>query len=472
MSEMKKILIAGGGITGLTAAYYLQKEITEKDLPYEVKLVEAGSRLGGKIKTVRRNGFVIEQGPDSFLSRKQPAVKLTDELGLRNQIVRNGTGQSFILAGDKLHKMPKGSFMGIPKQIRPFLFSGLVSPAGKLRAGMDFVLPRSKQGDQSLGSFFRRRFGNQLVENLIEPLLSGIYAGNIDDMSIMATFPNFYELEQEHRSLIKGLRETKPEQPKRKKNKNKDEKKQGMFYSFQNGLETLVEQLEETLGDVVERNAAVDHVEKKDHGYHVLLSNGDVYKADAVIMTTPHHTLPKVFSQFDIFDRFQEMPSTSVANVAMAFDESAITQDIDGTGFVVSRNSDYRITACTWTHKKWPNAAPEGKALVRCYVGKPDDQTVVNLSDEEITDIVLNDLNKTMNITQKPEFSVISRWTNAMPQYTVGHTERLANVRKSMHKELPGVFIAGSSYEGVGIPDCIGQGEQAVADVLQFLEKK
>ncbi len=390
----------------------MQKEIAEKDLPYEVKLVEAGSRLGGKIKTVRRNGFVIEQGPDSFLSRKQPAVKLTDELGLRDQLVRNGTGQSYILVDGKLHKMPKGSFMGVPKQIRPFLFSGLFSPAGKLRAGMDFVLPRSKQGDQSLGAFFRRRFGNELVENLIEPLLSGIYAGNIDDMSIMATFPNFYELEQEHRSLIKGLRETKPEQPKQKIRKN-ERKKQGMFFSFKNGLETLVEQLEETLGDIVERNAGVDHIEKKEHGYHALLSNGDVYKADAVVMATPHYTLPKVFSQYDMFEQFQDIPSTSVANVALAFDESAIKQDIDGTGFVVSRNSDYRITACTWTHKKWPNAAPEGKALVRCYVGKPDDQSVVNLSDEEITEIVLNDLNKTMNITQNR--NSVSSAAGAMP---------------------------------------------------------
>ncbi|GAA0438197.1 protoporphyrinogen oxidase [Lentibacillus halophilus] len=465
MSTHKKILIAGGGITGLTTAYYLQKEIAEKDLPYDVTLVEAGNRLGGKIKTIRRNGFVIEQGPDSFLSRKQPAVKLAYELGLHDQLVRNGTGQSYILVNDKLHKMPKGSYMGIPKQIRPFLFSGILSPAGKLRTGMDLIMSRGKQGDQSLGSFFRRRFGNQLVENQIEPLLSGIYAGNIDEMSIKATFPNFYDLEQTYRSLIKGLQETDP----KPKTKN-DGKKQGVFFSFKNGLETLIEELEASLGDIVEKNAGIDHVEKKEHGYHVLLSNGDVHKADAIVMATPHYTVPKVFSQFDLFDSFQEIPSNSVANVAMAFDESAIKQDIDGTGFVVSRNSDYRITACTWTHKKWPNAAPEGKALVRCYVGKPDDQDVINLSDDDMIDIVLNDLNKTMNITQKPEFSVISRWKNAMPQYTVGHNDMLEHVRASMHKELPGVFLAGSSYEGVGIPDCIGQGEQAVADVLDFLK--
>ncbi|GAA0596389.1 protoporphyrinogen oxidase [Virgibacillus siamensis] len=463
MSEMKKIAIAGGGVTGLSAAYYLQKEIQAKGLPYEVRLFEADSRLGGKISTVKRDGFTIERGPDSFLSRKQPAVKLAEELGMQEELVPNGTGQSYILVNNKLHKMPKGAYMGIPVQVRPFLFSGIFSPAGKLRAGMDFVLPKGKKGDQTLGGFFRHRFGNELVENLIEPLLSGIYAGNIDDMSLMATFPNFYELEQEHRSLIKGLRKTTP------KHKKSSGKKTGVFFSFKGGLESMVDRLSEELGDVVSLKTAIDHIEKKEHGYHLLLSDGDVYKADAVVLATPHYTVPKIFSQYDFFNAFHDVPATSVANVALAFDASAIKRDIDGTGFVVSRNSDFRITACTWTHKKWPNAAPDGKVLLRCYVGRPDDQSVVDMSDEEITKIVLHDLKKTMKITQEPEFSVISRWKNAMPQYTVGHNQRITNVRSAMEHELPGVYLAGSSYEGVGVPDCIGQGEQAVKEVLEFL---
>lgn len=464
MNETKKIAIAGGGITGLSAAYYLQKEINAKGLPYEVRLFEANSRLGGKISTVKQNGFTIERGPDSFLSRKRPAVKLTEELGMREELVRNGTGQSYILVNNKLHKMPKGAYMGIPVQVRPFLFSRIFSPAGKLRAGMDFVLPKGKKGDQTLGGFFRHRFGNELVENLIEPLLSGIYAGKIDDMSLMATFPDFYQLEREHRSLIKGLRKTTP------KKKKSAGKKSGVFFSFKDGLESMVDRLSEVLGDdVVSLNTAIDHIEKKEHGYHLLLSDGEVYKADAVVMATPHYTVPKMFSHYDMFEVFNDVPATSVANVALAFDESAIKKDIDGTGFVVSRNSDFRITACTWTHKKWPHASPEGKVLLRCYVGRPDDQSVVDMSDEEITKVVLRDLKKTMKITQEPEFSVITRWKNAMPQYTVGHKERIAEVRTAMDRKLPGVYLAGSSYEGVGVPDCIGQGEKAVEDVLAYL---
>jgi oxygen-dependent protoporphyrinogen oxidase len=464
----KNIVIVGGGITGLSAAYYLQKEIKEKNLPFTVQLIEASDRLGGKIKTKKKNGFIIEQGPDSFLSRKEPGVRLAEELGLGDELIRNGTGQSYILVRNKLHKMPSGSFMGIPTRAKPFLFSGIFSMKGKLRAGADYVLPKGKAvDDQSLGGFFRRRFGNELVENLIEPLLSGIYAGDIDDMSLMATFPNFYHLEQKHRSLVKGLQQTIPAPRK------STGKKPGMFFSFKDGLEVFVKAIEKKLDNVtVNINTVVDHVEKKDNFYHLLLSSGEVAKADAIVMTAPHHTLPKMFSQYEFFKTLKEIPSTSVANVAMAFDKSAIKKDIDGTGFVVSRNSDYRITACTWTHKKWPSTTPDGKVLVRAYVGRPSDQEVVDYSDEEITDIVLADLRKTMKIKEKPEFSVVSRWRNAMPQYTVGHKERISSVREQAAQSIPGVFLTGSSYEGIGIPDCIDQGERAVREVLAYLNQR
>lgn len=463
----KNIVVVGGGITGLTAAYYLQKEIKEKKLPYEVKLVEASNRLGGKIKTMKQDGFTIEQGPDSLLARKQPAVKLVEELDLQDQVIRNATGQSYILVKNKLHKMPKGTFMGIPKNVRPLLSSSLISGKGKRRALIDLILPRGKgTGDQSLGAFFRRRFGNELLVNQIDPLLSGIHSGDIDEMSLKATYPVFYELEQEYGSVMKGLKKTKPKPAKKKENNST-----GAFFSFENGLETLIDSLAEKLDKgTVTVNNPVDHVEKKDHGYHLLLSNGDVEKADAVIMATPHFTVPGMFSQYDFFKTLQDMPATSTANVVLAFDQSAIKKDIDGTGFLVSRSSNYRITACTWTHKKWPTTTPDGKILLRCYVGRPNDQSIVDTSDAELTEIVLKDLKKTMKITSDPEFSVITRWKNARPQYTVGHLERITAVRNQTRKSLPGMFLTGSSYDGVGIPDCIDQGEKAVTEVLEFLQ--
>ncbi|WP_067729777.1 protoporphyrinogen oxidase [Oceanobacillus damuensis] len=463
----KKIVIVGGGITGLSAAYNLQKQISENDLPFEVKLVEASSHLGGKIKSIKRDGFTIELGPDSLLARKPAAVKLVEELGLSDQTVRNGTGQSYILVKNKLHKMPKGTFMGVPKEIRPLLASNVFSSKGKLRALMDLVLPKSKvEGDQSLGMFMRRRFGNDLVDNQIDPLLSGIHSGDIDKMSLKAIYPMFHQVEQKHGSLIKGLQRTLPKASKHSKGKQAE----SLFFSFEDGMETLVKGLIEKLDDkIISINTAVDHIEKKEHGYHLLLSDGKVYKADAVIMAAPHTAVPGMLSQYDFLKKLYEIPATSTANVVVAFDQAAIKKDIDGTGFLVSRSSNYRITACTWTHRKWPTTTPEGKALFRCYVGRPDDQEIVDLSDEEITDIVLKDMNKTMKIKAKPEFSIITRFKDARPQYHVGHLELVSQVRTNVSKELPGLILTGSSYDGVGIPDCIEHGERSATEVVQFL---
>jgi protoporphyrinogen/coproporphyrinogen III oxidase len=298
-------------------------------------------------------------------------------------------------------------------------------------------------------------------------LLSGIYAGDIDELSLMALFPNFYEIEQKHRSLVIGLNKSMPRPPKTAK---KAPSKKGMFISLSTGLEELVHQVENRLetGTVL-KGTAVEKVEKTVSGYQLKLSTGAIEQADSVVIATEHFHAQKMLSDYAFMEPFEHMPSNSVANVAMAFPKSAIEKDIDGTGFLVSRNSDFRITACTWTHKKWPGTSPEDMALLRCYVGKPDDQEAVDLSDEEIVDLVLKDLNKTMNITAKPKFHIVTRWRKSMPQYTVGHLEKMAKVNQQLHEELPGVYLAGGSFEGVGIPGCIDQAEAAVKKVITYL---
>lgn len=469
MIKQKKIAIIGGGITGLTAAYYLQKEIKANGLPYTIDLIEGGEKLGGKMETIKQDGFTIERGPDSFLIRKESAARLAREVGLEHDLVKNGTGKAYVLVGDKLHEMPRGSLMGIPTQLQPFLLSNMFSVKGKTRMLADFVLPKSTaESDQSVGEFFRRRFGNELLENLIEPLLSGIYAGNIDQLSLMATFPQFYQMEQKHRSLIKGSRQALP------KKKDRPVNKSSKFYSLRNGLQSFFDAIEKQLDPAIvsiHKATKVDHIENKTGKYHLLVDSGEVKKADSVILTTAFPVVKRIFSQYDFWKVFGETKATSVANVVLTFDMASIPHDLDGTGFVVSRNSNYRITACTWTHKKWPNTTPEGKAMLRCYVGRPGDEGVVDLSDEEIVTIALKDLEKIMGITSKPDFHIVTRWRDAMPQYTVGHLDRLHELRNEMKKELPGVMLAGGSYQGIGIPDCIDQGEQAVTDVLEFLKE-
>ncbi|MFS0865413.1 protoporphyrinogen oxidase [Fredinandcohnia sp. 179-A 10B2 NHS] len=467
----QKVIVIGGGITGLTAAYYLQKEAREKGLSIDCSLLEASHRLGGKVQTVVRDGFVIERGPDSFLERKQSAARLAKEVGLGDKLVNNTAGKSYVLVNGKLHPMPGGSIMGIPTEVGPFITTGLFTPLGKLRAAMDFVLPRTAPGkDQSLGQFFRRRLGDEVVENLIEPLLSGIYAGDIDQLSLMSTFPQFYQVEQKYRSLIIGMKQTKPAKP---KNAAQTKSPKGQFLTVTTGLQSFIDAIEEKLNPgSVYKGVKVDSIEKNEEQYLLRLSNGEEILADSVVVATPHHVTQAMLSQYPFLEPFKEMPSTSVATVAMAFPEDAIKRDIDGTGFVVSRNNDYIITACTWTHKKWPHSTPKGKVLLRCYVGKAGDEAIVDQSDEEIVNVVLDDLNKTMAINEKPDFSIITRWKDAMPQYTVGHKDRVEFAKKNVAEQLPGLFLAGASYEGLGLPDCIDQGEVAVDQVLQYLAKK
>ncbi|MFT4414815.1 protoporphyrinogen oxidase [Fredinandcohnia humi] len=466
----QKVIVIGGGITGLTTAYYLQKEAREQGLDIDCILLEASHRLGGKIQTVVRDGYVIERGPDSFLARKKSASRLAVEVGLRDKLVNNTAGKSYVLVNGKLHPMPGGSIMGIPTQVGPFITTGLFTPIGKLRAAMDFVLPRTSGGkDQSLGQFFRRRLGDEVVENLIEPLLSGIYAGDIDQLSLMSTFPQFYEVEQKYRSLILGMKQTTPSRP---KSTGQTKSPKGQFLTISTGLQSFVDAIESKLepGSVY-KGIKVEGIEKKDNQYLLRLNNGEEFNADSVVVATPHHVTQSMFAQYSFFDSFKEMPSTSVATIAMAFPEEAVKEDIDGTGFVVSRNNDYIITAVTWTHKKWPHSTPKGKVLLRCYVGKAGDEAIVDQSDEEIIKVVLDDLNKTMDITAIPEFSIVTRWKDAMPQYTVGHKDRVTLVKNNVAEHLPGVFLVGSSYDGLGLPDCIDQGEVAVAQVLSYLKE-
>jgi protoporphyrinogen/coproporphyrinogen III oxidase len=466
--EKKKVAIIGGGIAGLTAAFYLQKIIHDKKLPLEIKLIEASQRLGGKMQTVIRDGFTIERGPDSFLARKTSMIRLAKEVGMEEQLVSNSTGTSYVLVNDKLYSMPGGSIMGIPTEIGPFITTGLFSIPGKLRAAADFVLPRSEGNtDQSLGEFFRRRLGDEVVENLIEPLLSGIYAGDIDQMSLMSTFPQFYEVEQKYRSLIVGMKKTTPSKP---KIQQPAEKKKGAFLTFKSGLQSFAEGIEAKLDpNSILKGHRVDKITKTNDQYELYLNNGETLIADCIVAATPHKITQSMFSDYRLFDPLKAVPSTSVATVALAFPEEAIKKDIDGTGFVVSRNGDYSITACTWTHKKWAHSTPKGKVLLRCYVGRAGDETIVDLSDDRIIQIVLDDLSRTMDIGIQPEFAVVSRWKDSMPQYTVGHKQRLETIRTHIKSELPGVFLASASYGGVGLPDCIDQGEEAVKGVLEYL---
>lgn len=467
--KKQKIAVIGGGITGLSAAYLLQKEMSLGNLDAEVNLYEASNRLGGSIQTDYRDGFVIEKGPDSFLTRKRSIYELARELDLEAELVTNKTG-SYILHNNKLHKIPQGAVMGIPTQWKPFLTTGLFSVKGKMRAALDMILPRGSRSedDVSVGSFFRRRLGHEVVDHMIEPLLSGIYAGNIDKLSLKATFPQFLEVERNHRSLILGMKESQ----KVKKDVppillGADKKPAGMFLTFRGGLQSFTDKLAAQLAEEnVHLEKKLLKLEKWENGYRLSFQDGRVEYADKILLTTRHQQAYELLKDHAFISPLGRVPATSVATVALSYDTSALKSQLEGTGFLVPKSAGYTITACTWTHQKWEHTAPEGKALLRAYVGRAGDDEIVNESDENIVKAVQEDLKKIMGIQAPPLFSIVTRWHQAMPQYEVNHKAKLDQIDKELQIHFPGVQLIGASYQGIGLPDCVNQAKKAVDQIV------
>lgn len=453
---MTRVAIIGAGITGLSALYYLVRD--NKDIIVDV--YDADSRAGGKVKTHQRDGYTIELGPESYLSRKKIMTELAEEIGMGEDLVRNETGQAYIYANNRLNTVPAGTMLGVPTEVAPFIKTDLVSWPGKLTAGLDLLRkPEPLYKDVSAGKFFRQRLGDEVLEKMIEPLLSGVYGTDIDKLSLMSTFPYFKEREQKYGGLIKGMINEKP--PKENK------KKVGQFFQFKNGLQSFVDCLKETaesLGGNVHLNSDVSAIEKKDNGYLLTIS-GEEKQYDKVIITTPHFQYKRWFHDKEL-EYFNHMPATSVATVVMAFDNAQVKNDIEGTGFVVSRTMDTAITACTWTNKKWLHSSPEGKTLLRAYVGRPGDFIVHEKSDEEIVRLARKDLDNIMTIEGEAEFTIVTRLKHSMPNYHVGHKEIIDNIHKYMEEQYPGICLIGASHYAVGLPDCVQTAKDTAEKIL------
>lgn len=456
-----KVAIVGGGITGLSTAYYLKKTAADQGREIEVTVYEKTEQFGGKIKTEHRDGFVIERGPDSFLKRKPEALELVQNLQLEDQLIENKTGQSYILKEGSLHLIPPGSVMGVPTSIHAIMETGLLSMDGKARALNDLLIPKIPAfEDISVGDFFAQRFGSELVDHLISPLLSGIYAGDIYKLSLATTLPQFVHAESEGGSLMLGLQGKAPR------------KKTSQFATLESGLETIVDQLVQSLKAShvrLEKEVGVERVFNTDKGYELGLSTGEASQFDGLVLALPHHLVEKLLPEAKFLKRQDAEPNTSVATIAMAFDEKDVQLDREGTGFVSSRLEPKALTACTWTHMKWDHAAPEGKALLRTYVGKAGNDSVIYEADDTLVKQTLDEMSDVVKISKAPDFAIVSRWPEAMPQYPVGHKTWLTEIKRKLAQELPNVHLVGASYDGVGLPDCIRQGKHIALELLSHL---
>jgi len=454
---MRRLVIIGGGITGLSAAWLARRLSRE----VEITLVEKEPTLGGKIQTEMKDGLVLEAGPDAFLSRKPAGLELCRELGvmdlLRGQIPR--VKRSFVMKSHQLHALPEGFSGLVPATMGALRDTQLLSEEGRRRAMQEPAVPaRMDSSDESVEQFMARRFGKEAFDALIEPLLAGIFAGDASALSLNATFPNLRDLERKRGSVMSGPRiPDKPGLP--------------AFVTLAPGMAELprrvacalpaVRVLPETCAQSVTRHAGA---------WRVALSGSPEVEADAVILAVPAGRASALLAGIDgaLAEVLASIPFTSSAIIHLAFNRGDVLHSLDGYGYVIPRVEGSEVLACTWTSSKWEGRAPSDLVLLRLYAGRFGGPDVLKREDGGLVELAREELRLTMGITAPPVLARVFRWDHAMPQYTLDHPARLDTIQ-SRCAGLEGVHLAGASYRGVGIPDCIDSGWRAARDAMERL---
>lgn len=457
------VVIVGGGIAGLASAYELQR----RGMAFH--LFEAAPRLGGVILTEHLGGFTFDAGPDALLIQKPAAIALCKELGLGDRLFPTSEPrQSFILRGGTLHPLPESSVLGIPRDVSALAATRLFSVPGKARMAAELFMPPSKNGsgDESIASFIGRRFGREAVTYLAEPLLAGIHAGDVDRLSMRALFPRFMEAEQKYGSVLRAFRQLR--QPK---------SANGAFMSLPDGLTEIVEALGRVLpaasistGTPVRRVAAASSSPLTAGRQLVELASGERVAARAVIVCTPAYVAAPLLEDVDpgLATLCASVPYASSATVTLGYDRDQVTHPLRGAGFVVPRVEGTTIMAGSWVSSKWRSRAPEGRVLLRAFIGGARDPQAMERSDEELVRAAEHDLGRLLGISGAPRMASLHRWMRANAQHEVGHLDLVAAIDRRL-AQRPGIFVTGSGFRGVGVPDCVADGRATAGQVAEWL---
>ena len=441
------VVIVGGGIAGLSAAFELQKR------GRRFVVLERAPRTGGVILSEHVDGFVVDGGPDALLTQKPEGIALCEELGIASRLVPTRPPRlAYIQRAGRLHALPANSVLGIPTRVGPFIRTNLFTWAGKMRMAAEmFVPPRRDEGDESIGSFMRRRFGSEAVDYLAEPLLAGIHAGDVDRLSIHALFPRFVDTERTHGSLLRAFRRQRQAAP----------SPDGVFRSFPNGLSELVDALTAALPpSSIQRNTAARRIVRDARsgvdGWRVDSADGGTCFGRGVIVTSPAYVAADLLRDVDaeLAGLCADVPYASSATIALAFPRTAVAHPLNGSGFVVPRVEKTGIMAASWLSSKWPHRAPEGQVLMRAFVGGARDPSALDRSDDELVAVALAALRPLLGISGEPLFTRIYRFERKSAQHDVGHLARMARIERLLDTR-PGLFLTGSGFRGVGIPDCV-----------------
>jgi protoporphyrinogen/coproporphyrinogen III oxidase len=467
----RHVVVVGGGIAGLAAVWRLQKQRDAASADYQITLLEAGDRLGGKLQTEQRDGLTIEAGPDSFLSYKPAGIGLARELGIEDRIIgtRDTGDGTYILRDGRLEPLPEGITMLVPTKLKPLVRSRLLSMRGKARMAAEYLVPpKQDDEDESIGSFITRRLGREAFEHMAQPLLSGIFAGDADQLSLAATFPRLRDIEREHGGLVRGML-----------NQRSESNGKGPapaspyppFVSFASGMGELPRTIANQLIDIdIRTGATVEKLGRKDSGYQLTITGGAAIEADAVLLATPAYVTADLLHLLDgeLSALLQRIPYVSSATISLAYRDADVQGLQSGRGFVIPYIEDRELTAVTWASNKFEGRVPDGMSLLRTFVGRAGRESAVHLPDDAMLDLVQRELSDILNIQATPVSAHINRWHRAMPQYVLGHIDRLEQVDQCISRH-PGLSLLGAAYRGVGIPDCIESGNRAAEEAHQYL---
>ena len=479
----KRAVVIGGGITGLTACYRLMQQAQAGGLPLDVTLLEASDRLGGVIATRHEacpgprsgDGLLLEEGPDCFLATKPWGIELCDELGLNAELIGTTTEhrQSFVVRRGKLVPVPQGFYLMAPGSLWPFVTTPAFSWSGKLRMAMDLVLPRraASEDDESLADFVTRRLGREALDRMAQPMVGGIYTTDPRHLSMQATMPQFLEMERRHRSLILALRHRHRQASAQQSGVSGA--RYGLFASFRHGMQTLVDALADRLpAGTVRLKTPVRSVRRDPDSQRWIVSpqNGPDLEADALCLALTAPQAARLLTGLDpeLAAGLRDIPYASSAVVTLACNRADIAHPLNGMGFVVPAVERRNLIACSFSSIKFAGRAPEGKVLLRAFVGGALQQEQALWPDARLRDAVLQDLRLLLGLTGTPTLCHVSRHPSAMPQYHVGHLARVQHLEAAARR-WPGLALAGNAYHGVGVPDCIRSGDAAARGLLQGL---
>ncbi|MEW5947004.1 MAG: protoporphyrinogen oxidase [bacterium] len=481
-TKLKKAVIVGAGISGLSTAYYLRKKADEAGVPVEIEILEAENRPGGKIITDRVHGFICEGGPNGFLDNRPWCMALAKEIGLGDELypANAEAGKRFIVLSGRLQVVPESALA--------FFFSPILSVKGRLRVLAEPFMPRGAEGaDETIGAFGRRRIGAEAVVKLLDPMVSGVFAGDVEKLSAGSCFPRIVEMEHEHGSLVRAMLKLRREargksaggEPASGARKAGPAGPGGTLYSFREGVHAIVERLAEKAGDALRTSCRVAAVETEEGsggagGFVLRFENGSGMapaRADAVVLAAPAFSTRSILKNLsgEIAAELGEIPYAPMAVVCTGFARAAVGHPLDGYGFLAPRREGMRLLGTLWTSSIFPNRAPGGSVLLRNMTGGAHDLRTPFLDDAELTAVVLEELKPLLGITGKPSFVKIYRWRNAIPQYVVGHGERLRRMENILGARHPGLFLTGNAYRGIAMNDCVEDAAKTAERVLRFL---